>query len=70
LTPGTSYKFYVVARNTVGDSLASLTKTFVAASVPSAPGQPYATSFDKTSIALAWTAPNDNGTPLTNYKLY
>lgn len=70
LTPGSSYKFYVVARNAVGDSPASTTKTFVAASVPSAPGQPYATSADKTSISIAWTAANNNGTPLTNYRLY
>ena len=70
LTQGSPYKFYVIAMNAVGNSLPSPTVSFIAASVPNAPGKPYATAFDKTSITLAWTEPNNNGTPLTNYKLY
>jgi hypothetical protein len=60
----------VIARNAVGNSLASPTVSFIAASVPDAPGKPYATAFNKTSITIAWTTPNNNGTPLTNFKLY
>jgi len=70
LTAGNSYKFRIYASNAVGTSQASATATFVAASLPSAPGQPHATSVTKTSIELAWDAANGNGSAVTNYRLY
>lgn len=67
LTAGKKYKFNLYAQNAVGISLASPISTFTAASVPDIPGKPYSTNTSKTSISLAWTTPNNNGTPITNY---
>jgi hypothetical protein len=67
LTNGTSYTFAVKATNGVGDGAASPASDAVTpAGVPGAPGKPSATRGDG-SVALAWTAANANGSPLTQY---
>lgn len=58
------------AVNAVGDSGDSLPVSLIAAALPDAPGAPYLTAADKTSISVAWAAPNDNGSPIVNYQIY
>jgi hypothetical protein len=65
-----TYQFYVQAVNDVGPGQSSSTASFIAASLPDAPGKPYAVSADTTSITIAWSQPSANGSPVTNYKLY
>ena len=70
LNPGDTYQFYVQAVSDVGDGDSSLVASFIAASLPDAPGKPYAVAADTSSITVAWSEPNANGSPISNYKIY
>ncbi|HVF74184.1 MAG TPA: fibronectin type III domain-containing protein [Acidimicrobiales bacterium] len=67
LTNGTSYTFTVRATNGVGDSAESAPSNAVTPSgVPDAPSGVSATPGDS-SATVSWTAPADNGNPITGY---
>jgi titin len=70
LQAGDIYKFRITARNIVGDSVNSATVAVMAATLPGAPGQPTRKESSETSVAIAWTAPTDDGgTPITDYQV-
>ena len=62
----------MVAKNAVGDSLASnQSVAMIAAVLPTVPTSFSKLSATRDSIAVKWAIPADNGgTPLTGYKLY
>ncbi len=67
LTPGATYRFTVAAHNAVGssgDSDPSL--PVVPAAAPDAPSRVVAVRGDG-AATLSWTAPADNGSPVTSY---
>ncbi len=69
LTNGTTYTFTVTATNAVGTGPAATSSPVTPAGgsgVPDAPGALTATAGDA-QVVLAWTAPADNGSPLTAY---
>lgn len=67
LTNGTAYSFTVVAKNSAGDSPASVaTATVTPAGLPSAVGNPSASTADGQSV-VSWTAASDNGSAITKY---
>ena len=73
LTPGTTYRFVVQARNIVGLSVYSAHVDILAAQVPDAPtslrNQPQVTTADQ--IGLTWYAPSfDGGSPVTEYIIW
>ena len=69
LTNGNDYTFTVVATNAVGDSLASAPSNQIRmADVPGAPTDLVAYSGDR-SATIKWSAPNDNGQPITSYRV-
>ena len=70
LTPFTEYEFQVKATNGVGDSpwSTSLTLTTSAAK-PDAPDAPFVVLAASRNLNLSWTAPADNGSAITGYKL-
>ena len=72
LTAGTSYKFYVKARNVIGQSTQSSEVTILAAQIPDAPTS-LANNVAVTSantIGVTWVAPSFNGgSPITFYRL-
>ncbi len=67
LTNGTAYIFRVAAVSEQGaGSFSSSSTSFTPASLPDAPGKPSGSS-DGSSITIAWSAANANGSPITNY---
>lgn len=68
ITPGGTYKFKVEAKNAIGYSVASLTVSIFAASVPETPTVP-TTTHTETTIEIDWSEPEDNGSPITSYKI-
>ena len=38
--------------------------------MPDAPARPYAIAADTSSITVGWSQPSENGSPITNYKLF
>jgi uncharacterized repeat protein (TIGR01451 family) len=72
LTNGTAYTFKVTAINALGSSVFSASSNTVtpAATVPSAPTLTTATA-GNAQVALAWTAPTNNGgSAITSYNVY
>ena len=72
LTAGTSYKFFVKARNIIGQSIPSSEVTILAAQISDAPTSLSndASITNANSIGLIWSAPLFNGgSPITSYKL-
>lgn len=67
LTSGATYKFYVTAKNSIGESAQSNILTVIAASVPSAPAGLYVISQSSTEITIGWVAPSNGGNPITDY---
>lgn len=67
LTNGTAYTFTVVATNELGDGPPSAPSTAVTPA--KLPGAPTLTTFapGNTVIDLAWSAPDDGGSPITGY---
>ena len=69
---GTSYEIAVRARNSEGrlrwDNVTSITITLNAVA-PEKPDAPTTSAPGQTSIAIEWTAPNDNGFNITDYQV-
>ncbi len=75
LTNGASYRFAVLAANAAGDGpLSAASSPVVPVAVPDAPtgvsavpvdGQPAGVNTGR--VAVSWTAPDDNGSPITAY---
>jgi len=63
LTAGTSYKFYVKARNVIGQSIPSSEVIILAAQIPDAPTSLSndAAVTNANTIGLTWVAPLFNG---------
>jgi streptogramin lyase/alpha-tubulin suppressor-like RCC1 family protein len=68
LTRGTSYTFRVSAINAEGTGATS-TVTVTPAVVPSAPTSLIISGKTQTSVSLVWTAPDNGGRPITDYKI-
>jgi hypothetical protein len=69
LTNGTAYTFTVTAANGIGVGAASAPSGSVTPG-PSAPDQPTGVTASTTGLGAAtvsWTAPDDNGSPITGY---
>jgi hypothetical protein len=66
LESGSSYKFRVRSRNSYGYSDYSDEIQLLVAFVPAMPVPPE-TSVIASNVILTWTAPNDNGSPITKY---
>lgn len=70
LTNGTSYVFRIAAVNAAGtSSYSSASTAVIPAGVPVAPGAPTPTA-GNASVSLSWTAPSNNGSAITDYKIY
>lgn len=68
LTTGTVYSFYVLSRNAFGFSIASQALSVLAATAPSIPVAPV-TTLSGSNIVISWTAPANNGSPITSYQI-
>jgi hypothetical protein len=69
LVNGTAYSFTVTATNLIGTGTASAASNSVTPDgVPRPPTQ-VATADGPTSITLSWSAPTDNGSPVTSYEI-
>jgi len=66
LITGQSYKFYVQARNILGNSPFSATATVLCAWVPFTPATPTTTVVGN-QVVIAWNTPNPNGSPMLGY---
>ena len=70
LAYATAYSVSVQACNVAGCSAFSSKTCTTEPSFPATPAQPSAcTSVTPNSFSIAWTAPVDNGAPITNYRL-
>ena len=69
LTAGLSYKFKVEAENGFGFSAFSSSVSILCATVPSQPTPP-STTVVNSDVIFDWEKPNENGTPITEYKVY
>jgi hypothetical protein len=68
LTNGTTYTFKVTAANAKGSGAASnLSATATPVAAPAAPGSPLATAKTGKKVTISWTAPANNGSPITGY---
>lgn len=68
LTLGLTYEFIVEARNSAGYSSASATFSELHALAPDIPVAPTTTN-SGTEILVDWSAPSDNGSPITSYSI-
>ncbi len=68
LTNGTTYRVRVAATNSVGDSTWSSYRTGKPKDKPATPDAPTVVS-GNLSLAVSWTAPADNGSNITGYKV-
>ena len=69
LTSGTTYEFKIEARNQYGYSTYSDTLSLLSAYIPEIPTS-ITTVIDGTSVKVSWSLPSDNGSPITQYKVY
>jgi hypothetical protein len=69
LTPGVTYGFKVQSRNAFGLSEDSAEFFILCGTVPDAPVAPTTTTV-ASDVIVTWTAPNNNGSPITGYKIY
>ena len=62
LSAGTTYKFKVLARNSIGTGLSSSEFTIVAATIPSTPASPITTYDGVTdTVTIDFNPPTDDG---------
>lgn len=70
LSPGCSYRLWVIAVNRVSSGPPSQPYAFTtAAAPPEAPDAPAAVVESPRSARLEWSAPHDNGAPILDYRL-
>ncbi|MBU6143886.1 MAG: fibronectin type III domain-containing protein [Acidobacteria bacterium] len=69
LSNGTSYTVRVTAQNDVGFGPASEPKTAIPAAVPSKPSKPWP-QVGNGQISIRWQAAQDNGSPITSYRVF
>lgn len=69
LTYGVTYRFKVSARNAFGDSLYSQEIELLCATKPAQPSPPTTTTVND-QVIVSWTAPDNMGTPIFNYKVF
>jgi parallel beta-helix repeat protein len=71
VTPWTTYYYQVTTSNSYGESLPSAMVSATPTGPPIAPFAPVLTSTTSPNrVALAWTPPPANGSPLTGYTVY
>ncbi len=66
MTQGLTYQFKVEARNAYGYSAYSNTVSVLTAQVPAQPVAPI-TTWSPDNVIVAWTAPDNGGSPITGY---
>lgn len=66
LTLGVTYEFVVEARNSIGYSAISESLTILHAIPPETPDAPITTNSGQ-DIVVSWSAPIENGSPITSY---
>lgn len=69
LTFGLTYKYKLQAQNDFDLSVFTQELTLICATVPLAPSAPTTTTVNEV-VVVDWTAPSDQGTPITAYKVY
>lgn len=69
LTAGTTYEFKVEARNQLGYSAYSTTIQLLCAYIAEVPTN-VVTEVAATQIKVSWQLPSENGTPITEYKVF
>jgi hypothetical protein len=69
LTSGLTYEFKVEAKNEYGYSEFSTTLTLLAAYIPEVPTS-VSTEIDGSQVKVLWSLPSDNGSPITEYRIY
>jgi len=69
LTSGNTYKFKIEARNSYGYSSYSEVVSILCAAEPEQP-LPATTTVINDQVVIEWSSPLDNGTPITEYKVY
>jgi len=69
LTSGTTYEFKIEARNEYGYSVFSDTITLLAAYIPEVPTS-VSTEMVGDQVKVSWTVASDNGSPITEIKLF
>lgn len=69
LEPGITYGFWVQARNDFGYSDDSVIFYILCATVPDPPVAP-STVTVASDVTVSWLEPNNNGSPITGYKVY
>ncbi len=69
LTDGTSYRFTVAARNTLGYGPPSALTTAMIAGAPGQPGKPTVTHPAAGQLRNTFAAPMNNGAPITSYSV-
>eukprot|EP00928_Gymnodinium_smaydae_P022346 TRINITY_DN18808_c0_g1_i1.p1 TRINITY_DN18808_c0_g1~~TRINITY_DN18808_c0_g1_i1.p1 ORF type:complete len:4341 (-),score=787.41 TRINITY_DN18808_c0_g1_i1:161-11695(-) len=70
LQPDRGYQVQVTVVSGAAESLPSNTITVRSCGFPAVPAAPIRGSSTADSITLAWSAPADNGCPMTGYRLY
>src|SRR3989442_1116601 len=70
LGSGVTYYYKVSAVNSIGSSALSNEASAKTIAVPTAPQNLQATAAGTGNVTLAWQAPNNGGSPITNYKIY
>lgn len=65
---GVTYDFNVEAQNSIGYGAASESLTLLHAMVPEKPALPTVQNSGQ-DVILTWSAPYDNGTPITYYTI-
>jgi hypothetical protein len=68
LTHGTTYKFKVQARNSVGFSAYSSEVSILAAQVPNQPLTPQTLIIDET-VVVSWKSPYNGGSAITSFSI-
>jgi len=70
LTTGLPYRFYVVAENIIGKSVASEVTTIYACTAPRGLERPFRGEITTSSVELFWSSPaDDGGCLLTGYSI-
>lgn len=69
LQPGVTYGFWIKARNEFGFSDSSEIFYILCATVPDPPVAPLTVTV-ASDVTISWALPNENGSPITSYKVF